>query len=361
MAKLLLFTALLALVACSDPAPTAVVAPTATSQTKPTQTAAPTREPTETATLRPTETTATAPKPTATAATAPTPTPGPTETATPTRPAPTPAPTAKSPSSTGVHASVRAPQTATTLTITVVTVPPGIPEYDRGDWKHWVDPDGDCQDTRQEVLVAESLVPVTYETDRECRVETGRWWGPYLAHHLGNPAHIDIDHTVPLKNAHNSGGWRWESTMKEGYANHLADDDHLMAISSRHYRTKGGRGPEAWRPPDEGLWCQYAVDWTEIKERWGLTMTWPEAEAVMMMLDTCEVPPEVEVRVARVPKATPATPEPESQGSVYGTREEAAAAGETRVQGSSGGGRGFPAEMVPSARDGDGDGVICKQ
>ena len=41
--------------------------------------------------------------------------------------------------------------------------------------------------------------------------------------------------------------------------------------------------------------CQYAVDWTEIKYRWDLTMTEREWEAVMEMLGTCENPPEVEV------------------------------------------------------------------
>ena len=34
--------------------------------------------------------------------------------------------------------------------------------------------DGDCQDARQEVLIEESLVEVTYETERQCRVEMGQ-------------------------------------------------------------------------------------------------------------------------------------------------------------------------------------------
>ena len=52
---------------------------------------------------------------------------------------------------------------------------------------------------------------------------------------------------------------------------------------------------------------------------------------------------------------------PESPSFVYGSCEEAAAAGEQRVQGSRRGGRGYPKAMVPSARDGDGDGVVCER
>ena len=83
----------------------------------------------------------------------------------------------------------------TTLIITVAEVPAGIPEYNRSEWRHWIDEDGDCQDARQEVLVVESLVEVTYEDDRQCRVATGQWWAPHLGHHLENPGHLDVDTT----------------------------------------------------------------------------------------------------------------------------------------------------------------------
>ena len=240
------------------------------------------------------------------------------------------------------------PQTKT-LVLTVAEVPADIPDYDRDDWRHWTDEDGDCQDARQEVLIEESLEPVTYETDRECRVATGQWWAPHLGHHLGNPSHIDVDHHVPLKNAHLSGAWAWSPEMKEEYANYLGEENHLVAISSRHNRSKGARGPEEWAPPDNALWCDYARDWVEIKERWGLTMTPVESEIVMDMLGTCENPPEFEVEIREAMEARVGVHKPtaEPEGALYGSCEEAAAAGEQRVQGSRGGGQGFPAETVP--------------
>ena len=272
--------------------------------------------------------------------------------------APTPTAAATTPASTPTPTPMKP---VTTLVITVAEIPDGIPEYKRSEWKHWVDDDGDCQDARQEVLIEESLDPVTFEDDRRCRAEMGRWWAPHLGHHLENPRQIDVDHHVPLKNAHLSGGWRWDDERKEEYANYLEDPAHLVAISSRHNRSKGARGPEEWAPPDNALWCQYALDWTEIKQRWDLSMTPRESEIVMDMLDTCEDPPTVEVETLDYPGTVTGEDKPTAENQVYASCEEAERAGEERIQGNQGGGQGFPKAMVPSARDGDGDGVVCER
>ena len=276
-------------------------------------------------------------------------------------PPPTPTATVEAPTpvSTPTPVPTRAPPLSTTnLVITVAPIPAGIPEYDRDDWKHWQDYDKDCQDIRHEVLIAESLVEVTFKTDKGCQVATGRWYGVFDGHHLENAGQVDVDHMVPLKNAHNSGGWAWNPAAKENYANSLEEDDHLIAVASRANRSKGARGPEEWRPPDETYWCQYATDWTEIKERWDLTMTEPEAESVVEMLGTCETPVKVVTESGEeVPLPTP----DQYQGPVYESCEEAESAGEERVLGGRGGGEGFPSNIVPSARDGDKDGVVCER
>ena len=90
-------------------------------------------------------------------------------------------------------------------------------------------------------------------------------------------------------------------------------------------------------------------------------MTPVESEIVMDMLGTCENPPEYEVETLDYLGTVPGEDKSRVEEQVYGSCEEAAAAGEQRVQGSQGSGRCFPKEMVPSARDGDGDGVICEQ
>ncbi len=163
-----------------------------------------------------------------------------------------------------------------------------IPKYDRKEWRHWTDEDGDCQDARQETLIAESTVQVTYTEADQCRVQTGRWLGPYSGTVATDPGDLDIDHMAPLANAHRSGGWSWSTDRKSAYANSLAYPGHLIATTARVNRAKGAKGPDEWRPPNKDYWCQYALDWIEIKRGWDLTATEGEIVALQEMAATCE-------------------------------------------------------------------------
>ena len=93
-------------------------------------------------------------------------------------------------------------------------------------------------------------------------------------------------------------------------------------------------------------------------------MTPVESAIVMDMLGTCENPPYIEVEIREAMEARVGVQKPETtkeqDGSAYRSCQAAGAAGEERVQGSQGSGRGFPKAMVPSARDGDGDGIVCE-
>ena len=93
------------------------------------------------------------------------------------------------------------------FTSTVLNASPACPAYDRKLWKHWIDEDKDCQNTRHEVLIEESLTPVTFKTDKGCRVVSGSWLGAYSGEIFTDASLLDIDHLVPLKEAHESGGF----------------------------------------------------------------------------------------------------------------------------------------------------------
>ena len=198
-------------------------------------------------------------------------------------------------------------------------------------------------------------------------METGEWLAPYTNTVVTDPGMLDVDHMVPLGNAHVSGASSWPAERRERYANYLENPQHLIAVTRSANRSKGARGPEEWKPEDQTYWCQHAVDWITIKCRWDLTVTEPEHDALALMLKTCVTPPKLmtsgQSQSGPAPSATstpipPArTPTPLTKS--YSSCDAAQAAGEPRVQGSKGGGRGFPKWMVPSARDGDGDGVVC--
>ena len=247
------------------------------------------------------------------------------------------------------------------LSISIAGVPDGLPAYDRDDWRHWIDADGDCQNTRHEVLIDESQIAVTYKSDRRCQVEAGRWFGAFTASTVTQASELDVDHMVPLANAHRSGGWAWGAERKRRYANSLQDPDHLIAVTAGANRSKGAKGPEEWKPMNRSYWCEYAVDWIRIKDTWELTVTPGEAAALQDMLATCGDRPQLIVTQAG-PIALPANAAPvPALSDSYASCDEAVAAGERRVRGSKGPGRGFPKAKVPSSRDGDGDGVVCEK
>lgn len=155
-----------------------------------------------------------------------------------------------------------------------------VPAYDRTAWmKRWADLDGDCQDTRQEVLAAESVVPVTMDV-KGCRVASGKWIDPYTGSEITEPSAVDIDHMVPLQNAHVSGGWLWDIEKRKQFANNLADDIALTASSQSANRSKGSKGPDQWLPPRAEFRCEYVKRWLAIKEKWGLLLSAAETRAI---------------------------------------------------------------------------------
>ena len=168
----------------------------------------------------------------------------------------------------------------------VLTIPASELVYMRDEWPHWYDEDGDCQDARQEVLIAESKGSVTLD-EAGCRVVAGRWVDPLSGDEFTNPSQLDVDHMVPLAHAFRAGGWSWDRETRTRYANYLGDPWHLTALSASVNRSKSDRGPDQWRPPQRSAWCSYAREWKMIKARWLLSTAEAEQRALDEMLATC--------------------------------------------------------------------------
>ena len=160
--------------------------------------------------------------------------------------------------------------------------------YDRDDWPHWVDDNGNCLDARAEELARSSLEPVEFHEHNECLVASGKWKDPYTGelHHVARD--LDMDHLVPLRHAHGHGGDRWSRDRRRRFAN---DPDNLVAVSASQNRSKGYRGPDEWLPPNEDYWCEYGRRWSAVKERYELMVTPPEEQALEKMAATCDETP----------------------------------------------------------------------
>jgi len=158
-----------------------------------------------------------------------------------------------------------------------------IPDYDRSTWGRWKDLDKDCQDTRQEVLLAESAEPVIWD-ERGCRVLSGVWDCPYTGERFTDPRLLDVDHVVPLREAHFSGGHSWPKDQKSLYFNSLDNPDHLRAVSRSANRSKGSRQPHEWLPTNAAFRCQYLRDWVTIKLAWSLEQDCDEAQKLNALL-----------------------------------------------------------------------------
>lgn len=148
--------------------------------------------------------------------------------------------------------------------------------YDRQAYAHWLDADGDCRDTRAEVLARDAIGPVVWDA-QGCRVVAGLWRDPWSGREIRDPQEIDIDHMVPLAEAHRSGADRWDAGRRAAYANALGTAPPvLLAVSAGSNRSKADRDPVDWLPSDWRSWCAYGEGWRAVKHDWELREDWLE-------------------------------------------------------------------------------------
>ena len=156
-----------------------------------------------------------------------------------------------------------------------------IKKYNRKHWKHWIDADRDCQNTRQELLISRSLIPVSFDRKR-CVVMRGQWNDYYYPEVHNWASKVDIDHLIPLKNAHDTGGAGWSKKEKQTFAN---DPENLVITNLKYNRKKGSKGIEQWLPVNEDYACKYIKEWIKIKKKYSLKIT--EAENRTIKTSRC--------------------------------------------------------------------------
>lgn len=159
-----------------------------------------------------------------------------------------------------------------------------IPTYNRADYGSWIDEDQDCQNTRHEILISSSLIPVNFKTEKQCLVVAGQWLDSYTATTFTNSSQLDIDHIVPVKEAHLSGAYKWDKSRKEMFYN---DTDNLLAVSRSANRSKGSKDPASWLPKNTDFTCSYIKKWVAIKQKYNLASDDKEQNAINTIMKEC--------------------------------------------------------------------------
>ena len=171
-------------------------------------------------------------------------------------------------------------------------------EYERSLYSHWVDKDQDCQNTRAEVLIRDSIGPVKFKRQsgyfqtniadlgrkeegpdikKPCNISHGKWKDPYTENKYTKAIELDIDHVISLKHAHSRGGKLWDHKKRKAFAN---DPINLLAVEKSINRQKGSKSIEDWLPPSDKFKCTYAKLWEKVKKKYDLQITSLEKKAI---------------------------------------------------------------------------------
>lgn len=162
------------------------------------------------------------------------------------------------------------------------TVTPAVTTpYNREDWPHWTDDDNDCQNTRMEILIRDSVGLIKYKRNNQCTVTWGKWICPYTGKEFTKASDLDIDHIVPLSHAHRTGGAGWSREKKKEFAN---DRTNLLAVEDNiNNKEKSDQPPDEWKPPLKSYWPEYARKWRAVKQKYELYVSPAEETALKNM------------------------------------------------------------------------------
>ena len=186
---------------------------------------------------------------------------------------------------TGAVASVAAGTTAALLA-SIVVENEYTSGYVRELFPHWKDLDGNGCDTREEVLIRDSVTKAQVDPFG-CVVVAGDWLSPYDGARWSDKGDVDIDHVVALKEAWDSGAWAWTTSQRTLFANDLSDPRTLLAVTDSVNQSKSDKDPSNWLPPLASYHCTYIADWVAVKARWKLSMDQSEYGRVKKLVDSC--------------------------------------------------------------------------
>lgn len=161
--------------------------------------------------------------------------------------------------------------------------------YTREQFPHWLDPDRNGCDTRNDILKRDLKLIIFKEGTRDCKVISGELIDPFsgkkLLFNLNTAAsNIDIDHIVALSNAWQTGAAYFDKDTRSNIAN---DPLNLLAVDASLNRKKGDGDAATWLPPLKSFRCEYVAKQVAVKFKYKLWVTSPEKKAITNILAKC--------------------------------------------------------------------------
>jgi hypothetical protein len=287
----------------------------------------------------------------------------------------TPAPTSSpEPSETPVRAVTPPSGAFLALEDLPVAAAGTMSDYDRDSlFGGWIDADGDCEDSRNEVL-ARDLTGITSADG--CRVDTGTLADPYtgatidFVRGVATSNDVQVDHVVSLGNAWVTGARRLSRAERVALAN---DPLNLLAVDGPTNGSKSDKDASQWLPPNRAFACEMVAVQIAVKSRYDLWVTAPEKTAMAEVLSDCPdqqlpggtpfgdlpggtgtapEPAPAPAEVQEAPAAPAPAPAPAPADVYYANCTAAREAGAAPLL------RGEPGYR--NAMDRDGDGVACE-
>lgn len=147
--------------------------------------------------------------------------------------------------------------------------------YERDQFNHWSDPDGNGCDARNDMLQRD-LDDITLRQGSNCIVESGTLHDPYTGRTIdftrgvGTSTAVQIDHIVPLSYAWQAGAADWSDAQREAFAN---DPHNLIAVDGPTNGSKSDSLTGEWMPPNQEFHCEYIAHVTYVMTQYELAFT----------------------------------------------------------------------------------------
>jgi hypothetical protein len=154
----------------------------------------------------------------------------------------------------------------------------------------WADVDRNGCDTRNDILKRDLVNEVFKEKTNSCTVLTGTLVDPFSGETINfvqgakTSSEVQIDHTVALSNAWQTGAFKLTADQRKAFAN---DPLNLLAVKGKLNSQKGDGDAATWLPPLKGFRCEYVSRQIAVKIKYKLWFTAPEKEAMIRILKTC--------------------------------------------------------------------------